>query len=183
VTERRTRSASTTAPRAVWEDDVENLYESWHRRSAAAEAGHRRMAERMRRRYVMLGIPIVVLTTIVGTSVFASLQHEAVSTPLRIVVGSLSILAAVMSSLQAFLRDGTRAARRSGTRPCVAICRRRSPSHARLVPTRFASSTAFGNDWTDMRKNPPSWTNVCGRGWKRSSTCRRSRPIHVGTAR
>jgi hypothetical protein len=109
VTERRPRSATTAAPRAAWEDDVENLYESWHRRSAAAEAGHRTMAERMRRRYVMLGIPIVVLTTVVGTSVFASLQHQAVSTPLRIVVGSLSILAAVMSSLQAFLRYGTRA--------------------------------------------------------------------------
>jgi hypothetical protein len=109
VTERRTRSATTTANRAVWDDDMESLYESWHRRSAAAEAGHRRMAERMRRRYVMIGIPIVVLTTIVGTSVFASLQHETVSTPLRILVGSLSILAAVMSSLQAFLRYGTRA--------------------------------------------------------------------------
>jgi hypothetical protein len=93
----------------MWDDDVESLYESWHRRAAAAEAGHRRMAERMRRRYVLLGIPIVVLTTVVGTSVFASLQHATVSTPLRIVVGSLSILAAVMSSLQAFLRYGTRA--------------------------------------------------------------------------
>jgi hypothetical protein len=110
VTERRTRSATTAATtRAAWDDDVERLYESWHRRSAAAETGHRRMSERMRRRYVLLGIPIVILTTVVGTSVFASLQHDTVSTPLRILVGSLSILAAVMSSLQAFLRYGTRA--------------------------------------------------------------------------
>ena len=108
VTERRTRSATTSAPRAEWDDDMESLYESWHRRAAAAEAGHRKMSERMRRRYVLLGVPIVVLTTVVGTSVFASLQHEPVSTPLRIVVGSLSILAAVMSSLQAFLRYGMR---------------------------------------------------------------------------
>ena len=108
MTERRTRNATTSVSRAVWDDDVEHLYESWHRRSAAAEAGHRAMSERMRRRYLMLGVPIVVLTTIVGTSVFASLQDENVSTPLRVVVGSISILAAVMSSLQAFLRYGMR---------------------------------------------------------------------------
>jgi hypothetical protein len=108
VADRRTQSASRTVPRAVWDDDMEHLYEAWHRRSAAAELGHRTMSERMRRRYVLLGIPIVALTTIVGTSVFASLQHETVSTTLRIVVGSISILAAVMSSLQAFLRYGMR---------------------------------------------------------------------------
>ena len=108
MAERRTRSANTGVSKAVWDDDVEHLLQAWHRRVAAAEAGHRIMAERMRRRYLMLGVPIIVLTTVVGTSVFASLQHATVPTAVRVAVGSISILAAVMSSLQTFLRYGMR---------------------------------------------------------------------------
>jgi hypothetical protein len=108
VVERRTRSTNSGVSKAVWDDDVEYLLQSWHRRVAAAEAGHRLMAERMRRRYLMLGVPIIVLTTVVGTSVFASLQNAKVPTTVRIVVGSISIIAAVLSSLQTFLRYGMR---------------------------------------------------------------------------
>ena len=108
VAERRTRSTNTGVSKALWDDDVESLLQSWHRRVAAAEAGHRLMAERMRRRYLMLGVPIIVLTTVVGTSVFASLQNAKVPTTVRIVVGSISIIAAVLSSLQTFLRYGMR---------------------------------------------------------------------------
>jgi hypothetical protein len=96
-------------PKAQWDDELEELFRSWHRRVAAAEAGHRVMADRMRRRYLMLGVPVVILTTIVGTSVFASIQDATVATWIRIVVGSVSILAAVISSLQTFLRYGMRA--------------------------------------------------------------------------
>jgi hypothetical protein len=98
-----------TAPKAAWDDQLEELLQSWHRRVAAAEAGHRVMADRMRRRYLMLGVPVVILTTIVGTSVFASIQDAKVATWIRVVVGSVSLLAAVISSLQTFLRYGMRA--------------------------------------------------------------------------
>jgi hypothetical protein len=109
VPERRTRTATVAAPKAVWDDDVERLFEAWLRRVAAAEAGHRQESERMRRGSLMLGVPVVVLTTIVGTSVFASLQNGHVPATARILVGSISILAAVLSSLQTFLRFGMRA--------------------------------------------------------------------------
>jgi hypothetical protein len=102
------RSVKETLPGASWDDEVERLYQSWLRRVAAAEAGHRLMADRMRHRYLFLGVPVVVLTTIVGTSVFASLQDAKVSTTIRVCVGSTSILAAVISSLQTFLRYGMR---------------------------------------------------------------------------
>jgi hypothetical protein len=106
------RAAAPPKPsphKAAWDDEVEELIRSWHRRVAAAEAGHRVMADRMRRRYLMLGVPVVILTTIVGTSVFASIQDARVATWIRVVVGSVSILAAVISSLQTFLRYGMRA--------------------------------------------------------------------------
>ena len=76
------------------------------------------MADRMRRRHLLLGIPVVVLTTLVGTSAFASLSkaHGDSITFLGVdpdvvllVVGTISVLAAVLSSLQTFLRYATRA--------------------------------------------------------------------------
>ncbi len=100
---RATRTKSPR-PKVAWTDEVERLYESWHRRVAAAEAGHRMMADRLRRRYSWLGLPVVVFTTVVGTSAFASLQdHEVGAFWLRFSVGAVSILAAALSSLQTFL--------------------------------------------------------------------------------
>ncbi len=109
MAEGRTRSAQPAVHKAAWDDDIERLFEAWLRRVAAAEAGHRQSSDRLRRGSLLLGIPVVVLTTIVGTSVFASLNTADVQIGLRALVGSLSILAAALSSLQTFLRLGTRA--------------------------------------------------------------------------
>lgn len=109
MAEGRTRNANTGVTKAVWDDDVERLFEAWLRRVAAAEAGHRRDSDQLRRGSLMLGVPVVVLTTIAGTSVFASLQNGNVPTGVRVFIGTISILAAVLSSLQTFLRFGTRA--------------------------------------------------------------------------
>jgi hypothetical protein len=97
---------------------VEDLYASWHRRVAAAEHGHRLMADRLRRRYLLLGIPVVIFTTLVGTSAFASISKaqgnsiQGLDVDPNIVllaVGTISVLAAILSSLQTFLRYATRA--------------------------------------------------------------------------
>ena len=112
------RTTPTKSQKVVWNDSLERLYESWHRRVAAAEHGHRLMADRLRRRYFLLGIPVVVFTTLVGTSAFASLSgasnssittRNADSDVVLLIVGGISVLAAVLSSLQTFLRYATRA--------------------------------------------------------------------------
>jgi len=51
---------------------------------------------------------VVVLTTVVGTSVFAALGKE-VSLGARLAVGAVSVLAAVLAALQTFLRLSERA--------------------------------------------------------------------------
>ena len=113
-----TRRTRDVAPKFVWDDALEDLYGSWHRRVAAAERGHRLMADRLRRRHLLIGIPVVVLTTLVGTSAFASVnnaQSDSITTGgidpdvVLLLVGSISVLAAVLSSLQTFLRYATRA--------------------------------------------------------------------------
>jgi hypothetical protein len=113
-----THRTRESALKLTWDDSVEDLFASWHRRVAAAEHGHRLMADRLRRRYLLLGIPVVIFTTLVGTSAFASISkaHGNSIQGLEIdpdivlfVVGTISVLAAVLSSLQTFLRYATRA--------------------------------------------------------------------------
>jgi hypothetical protein len=114
----RASASKVTLPKVEWNDSIEDLYDSWYRRVAAAEHGHRVMADRMRRRHLLLGIPVVVLSTLVGTSAFASISkaHGDSITflgvdpdAILIIVGTISVLAAVLSSLQTFLRYATRA--------------------------------------------------------------------------
>jgi hypothetical protein len=71
------------------------------------------MADRFRRWNYLLGIPVVVFSSIVGTTIFASLKDD-VGIPVRVTVGSISILAAVLASLQTFLRFAESASLHAG---------------------------------------------------------------------
>ena len=106
-TRRAAPTPSRAEPKVPWDDRLEELLRAWHRRVAAIERGHRLMADRMRRRHLGLGIPVVVLTTAVGTSVFASMQDSDRNT-LLVIAGTVSLVAAVLSSLQTFLRYSMR---------------------------------------------------------------------------
>jgi len=102
---------------AVWSDELEGLLEDWHRRVTTAQFGHQRQADRFRTLSLVLGIPVVVLTTLVGTSAFAAVTHGADKTA-RLLVGVVSIVAAVLASIQTFLGYGQAAERHriAGTR-------------------------------------------------------------------
>src|SRR6202012_1161862 len=56
----------------------------------------------------ILGIPAVILSTVVGTTVFASLQKQ-VSFKIQLFVGAVSVFAAILAALQTFLRHSERA--------------------------------------------------------------------------
>ena len=91
--------------------------EDWHLRVTTAQFGHQRQADRYRLFSVALGIPVVALTTLVGTSAFAAVNKGASKTA-RLVVGVVSIIAAVLASIQTFLGYGQAAERHriAGTR-------------------------------------------------------------------
>jgi hypothetical protein len=71
----------------------------WRDRADVASKTHFAVANRLSSLNMALGIPVVVLTTLVGTSVFATLQ-EVVNTRMRIFAGVAIVLAAVLASLQ-----------------------------------------------------------------------------------
>ena len=108
-TSRVKRGGRTTATPA-WTPEVERLLDDWHERTTIAQFGHQRQADRYRAFSVVLGIPVVALTTLVGTSAFAAVSRGASKTA-RIVVGVVSIVAAVLASIQTFLGYGQAAER------------------------------------------------------------------------
>jgi hypothetical protein len=95
---------------ATWNTATDALLQDWHNRAAAAQHAHYLLAHRLRRRNLGLGIPAVVFSSIVGTSLFATLTREHVNTGLRVFVGCISVAAAVAAALQTFLRFAERAA-------------------------------------------------------------------------
>lgn len=80
----------------------------WYKRVATVAHGHYRAALRFSRLNFWFGIPSVVLATIVGTAVFASLQQKP-ELWIQIVVGLMSIVAAIFAALQSFLGYGEKA--------------------------------------------------------------------------
>lgn len=83
----------------AWTPKVEKLLQEWHKRVYAAQTAYYEEAEKLRRRNYQLGIPVVVVSSLVGTAVFSDVGYKWL-------VGSISILAAVMASLQTFLKFG-----------------------------------------------------------------------------
>lgn len=79
----------------------------WFRRIVLSQQGHYNASAYFERLNYWLGIPVVILSAFVGTAVFATLEKN-VDARLRILIGLISVLAAVLASLQTFFRFADR---------------------------------------------------------------------------
>lgn len=86
-----------------WSPATARALEDWYLRATAAQYGHQTRSDLTRHYSILLGIPAVILSTIVGTAVFATAANEPVSTPWKAIVGTVSVLAAVLAGIQTFL--------------------------------------------------------------------------------
>jgi hypothetical protein len=102
VTDEPDPAEAPSADHRRWDDRSSQLLEEWHLRATAAQFGHQKRADQTRTRGIQLGLPVVILTTLVGTSAFATF-NEAPSNAAKALVGTVSILAAVLASIQTFL--------------------------------------------------------------------------------
>jgi hypothetical protein len=80
-------------------DDARRLVLVWYRRARMAQIAHSRAAERARRVSLLLGVPAATLSALVGSAVLAD-----VASGLQVLVGMLALLAAVLVSIQTFVR-------------------------------------------------------------------------------
>lgn len=104
-------------------DKNEQLLLKWHHRFHKSEKSHYRSATSCRVFNYSLGIPLVIITTLVASDVFELIRgHAANQYPWglgvmgseALVVASLSILAPVLAALQTFLRFPERAVQHRG---------------------------------------------------------------------
>jgi hypothetical protein len=86
------------------------LLTKWLNRSHIVLAAHHHASAVLDGRRYWLGISVIILTSFVGTSIFATLQGSP-NLPVKITVGLASFLAATLASLQTFLRYEERAER------------------------------------------------------------------------
>lgn len=85
------------------EKAVDELLNKWCLRVKRSQLAHRFAAKQLNKLHLFLGSSAAVLSTITGTSIFASLE-KGLSGYGKIVVGVTSLLAALLSALQTFLR-------------------------------------------------------------------------------
>ncbi|MGH8580385.1 MAG: SLATT domain-containing protein [Gammaproteobacteria bacterium] len=94
-----------------WDGHADALLKDWRQRMAAASEAHYKLASGLRRKNLVLGVPVVIFSSIVGTSLFATLADPKAAIPpmFKITIGSISVAAAILAALQTFLRFGERA--------------------------------------------------------------------------
>ena len=72
----------------AWPPESERILEEWHRRATSARAAHYTLAGRIRRRNLVIGVPAVVLSALVGNSLFATFaRDDKVSRTLGLTIG------------------------------------------------------------------------------------------------
>jgi hypothetical protein len=98
--------AAPAAGGGAWTPQVEALLEDWHHRVYAAQSAHYASADLFRMLNYVVGVPAVIFSSVVGTSLFAGLDKDS---PRTVLVASTSILAAILGALQTFLRFAERA--------------------------------------------------------------------------
>jgi hypothetical protein len=138
-------TGATDAPQPSfgWDSHLEALLSDWQTRAWAAQMAHYRVASRLRKYNLWLGLPVVVFTTAVGTSLFATLNQDRLGTWLRVIVGCISVLAAVLAGIQTFLSFAKRADQHAVAADWYASIKRKieqqanTPRKGRSDPKKF----------------------------------------------
>jgi hypothetical protein len=98
-------------PAIVFEpDDPNELLRGWLLHAHKGRDRHDLAARSCDHRRYLLGIPATIISAIVGTTTFAALQKSP-DQSIQLMVGVLAIIAAILTTLQAFLDLGARSER------------------------------------------------------------------------
>jgi hypothetical protein len=149
------------------------LLSLWWKRAEVAEHAHFLLATRLRRRNLWLGIPTVVVTTVVGTTAFASLQDSGGAVPqlVRILVGSVSVLAAVLAAMQTFFKFPERAERHGAAADWYAAIKRRIEQLQVLPPAEAdQAAEAVQKIRDDLNHAGQTYPEIGERVWHRVAT-------------
>jgi hypothetical protein len=142
------------------------LIEQWRFRNHRVQLAHYECARRFERLHLWLGLPAIALSTLVGTTVFSSLDKTA-DVRLQIAVGLLSVTAAVLTGLQTFLRYSELAERHRIAGAKFANLKHRIELLSTFPATDSdlrASLEALEESWARLREESPT---LPARVWRR----------------
>ena len=149
-------------------DDQRALLDNWHVALRTAQRANYRAASRSEMLNYWLGIPVVVLATIVGTSVFAALGERPDQTA-QIAVGTLSVLSAILSAIHTSLRYSERAEKHRSAATSYASLQKELTQKLTSPPNDEGAIdtwiTAFRLSWDTIAKEAPT---VPRKVWERT---------------
>ena len=110
----------------AWTKSERQLLAEWTARITAAQHAHYYLMSQLRRRNLMLGIPVIVLTAAVGTALFSSIANGNTAAPVwaKITAGVISALAGVLAAIQTFMKFSERAEKHAVAADWLAAIRR-----------------------------------------------------------
>jgi hypothetical protein len=81
---------------------------SWLRRARESQFSHYAAAKRLGNYGRVFGVPVIIITAILGASAFASVIAQTIPLYAKLIAGLCSVAATVLSSLQTFFRFSER---------------------------------------------------------------------------
>ena len=148
------------------------LMKHWRYRVHRVQLAHYDSARKYGKYHIRLGLPAIVLSTIVGTSIFTSLGSAADKSDhvvLTIVVGLLSVVSAALVSLQTFLRYSDLAEKHRVAGAKFANLKHRIEMLGTMPPTTIfelnKSLLLVEDEWSKLREDSPNiptdiWRNI-----------------------
>lgn len=157
------------------------LFEQWRFRNHRVQLAHYECARRFERLHLWLGLPAIALSTLVGTAVFSSLE-KTTDFRVQIVVGLLSVTAAVLTGLQTFLRYAELAERHRIAGARFANLKHRMELLSTLPPATEADMrvalASIEESWAKLREESPTLPT---RVWKQiERTVEFGKPLYSG---
>ena len=86
---------------------LEDLMHDWRRSTIRMQYCHFAAASKFRKLHMQIGVPLTITSIVVGSSIFASPQ--TIPTTFQLIAGLLTMLVALLTALQTFLRFDARA--------------------------------------------------------------------------
>ena len=158
----------------TWTPEVEGLLGDWRNRVYAAQSAHYSTADHFRLLNYWVGVPAVIFSSVVGTALFANLEADTAKTTTTrtVLVASaiISILAAILTGLQTFLRFAERAAHHATAGDWYSAIRRDIEQLLSLpVEIRGKPKECLDSIRKEMNRASQDSPELSGRQWRRQA--------------
>jgi len=162
-----------------------DLLRHWRHRIHRVQHAHYESGRLYERRHYFIGVPSIILSTVVGTAVFSSLvkYSESVNiTFLTIGVGLLSITSAVLTALQTFLNYKDLAERHK-----ISGAKFADLKHKVEIIATFTSRDdselkekleAIENEWVKIREESPNFPTKIWNKIEKEMTLDKDKKMH-----